>query len=1678
MATTQELAAQEFLRRKALEELERRKTVFEKLRETRDMLEQANVEAEKAAKEPTKLELSRREGLFKSLPGGWNAGRPAPMNEEPVTLGEKLVNAYRAPVPQEEREVLAKGIIREEIDTIASALQSSAQRPHVAMRWTEEHEQLRGKFLAKTGRRLERGVVDMIGGAYHVADTLAKVASFGTAGDSLADNAKMYSDVLNTPEMQPVVENALDKYLGGAVEMSPFLASTMVPGFAVKLAGKIPTSIGPVLTGAIKALTPAANFLTTYGVEANHVYQLRKAAGDSEEEARVRGAITGIINGAIELRGGSGDKYFRRNAIKAATSKLGRFKYFSRKALRTALAEGLAEELPQEAVSMVLGKDTPRKADGTIDWGKSVDRMIDTAIMGTLIGGLVASPHVAMEAYSIPSLVRESTVPVSPTTVSIPGRTYAEARVRASSEVGGVNPWVKQKPTKTNKGRVLLVQFASDLLTEGTEDPRAKAYYDKLYARRSGYARLGDTWEVPKWMTEAANFVPDADVYFVRDLDEARRFLKSSGYDKIMFSALDINTPHIKQLSEGYKGKVVIGGYGANKAAFSGMENVQWYDSMEGMAKGEGYEYVPGVNLSHFEGSAVIPRLCLSEGCKHKCAFCVVKKGVTESSPELIRQQAEAIAQLDAKLVYLDDKTFGQAPNHKMLSELYWMIKERNPEFEGFIIQTTAAQFDRFSDEFLTDAHIKYVEIGVESYNDDILKELHKPHSTATIDLAVAKARRLKIALIPNVIIGLPQETPESYARTLAWLRANSDVISHINAYSLALYAGTEITQKTVGDTGVVPDQDINENAVAKSFHKNPEMHEAFARALYDLGNEALDQDAISQANLTADQAIAEQYGIEPGRVEILMKQAEDRYRELKLMDTKKRTKKEKDELAFLSRSRNDIQALLDDITGTSPVTTLKLKSDKVSMTRPKDRLLDMGHGMAQQLGLTEEERRDIMLDMAGKNSMKKMTPEEMEQYVQYLEAMLDERGEKYEPKPAAYYEMIDQMESRPRTEEIEPGKKLRDSLKAMRVGLTKVAWEFTRLDRLFEWLDGGSRDGWFKRTFYRPVVAANSARNTAIDADVYGFDEFVKSLGLNPGTMMSKATRINDRLELNAAERIGMFMLWMNDHGRKWLETMKYTEQDIADIYDFMGGDGSPEVKVAEYMFNYYEAFWPILQRVAISVGIDEKSLQQEFLYSPIMLKDKMPEDQPNLIDYFTNSTFAVPGTKPEQKFLEKRIGPKHGGKIETNAFVLFFNMVNRLNTFQHMAPTAYSLSKILNDLKFRESLDGATSGMGYDIVNRWLKHAVMGHGDKVNNIVLRSIIALRNSGVYYAIGYNVPSFLRQVVGTINTLSDNPQVLPHFMRTVVQSLTGGHSDIYKQVVDKSELIRHRSLEEVLRKSWSKRTIEQRYGKGAKLNEMSMKMLHWGDLRSVTLSWWSMYQQKKAEGAAEEDAVNYAEEWLAKTQEVSDAVYLPDIMRNGVIASLYKILAPFTNQINNQLNLYMYDNWQPIREHGTRGVPLTAYKFLMTWIIPALLFGMIGRGRLPEDPKEVAKDLAEYPIATLLFVGDAVMYAVTGESKRGDLYEMGFTNAGQAVRSMLKGDIRGMTKNAARSVGILGGAIHPAMRGAVTAQTIRSIESAYDTVFSEEKPPPYSLVIGEYAAKVNKKKETSRRIVR
>ena len=398
--------------------------------------------------------------------------------------------------------------------------------------------------------------------------------------------------------------------------------------------------------------------------------------------------------------------------------------------------------------------------------------------------------------------------------------------------------------------KILCVQISTNLIN-GKQDLSdiGQQYYNKLYdiKRSDGYIKPSDFWEIPLWITEI-DFNVNVDLHVCTDIQDTIDFLLNNDYTYICFSILEVNKDIIHSIITGYLKQYpfeehishfILGGY-IDLTRYKYSENCDVFKTIKEFIEYLGIEYKKGNSYWLFKSYSTIPRLTLSTGCLNHCSFCTIEKQIVKTPTHVIEQQVKAFKPLKFKLVYINDKTFGQCTNYKLLPRIYKAIKKYNKDFKGFIIQTTTSQVLKLSDKFIKDAHIKYIELGIETYNDNILKQYHKPSSEKITSLACEKIRKLRqyriykgidIKLIPNIIIGIPEENTNTYFKTIDFLHKNKDIISHLNIYNLAIYDNTELSKKIK-----CTNEDKNELSVNKSSHKDKDAHKDFYQDIHKLG--------------------------------------------------------------------------------------------------------------------------------------------------------------------------------------------------------------------------------------------------------------------------------------------------------------------------------------------------------------------------------------------------------------------------------------------------------------------------------------------------------------------------------------------------------------------------------------------------------------------------------------------------------------------------------------------------------------------------------------------------------------------------------------------------------------------------------------------------------------------------
>lgn len=328
---------------------------------------------------------------------------------------------------------------------------------------------------------------------------------------------------------------------------------------------------------------------------------------------------------------------------------------------------------------------------------------------------------------------------------------------------------------ETNNKRLLFVQFSDSAFKRHSScDRYLDAFYDKY--RWFGYYKGSRNIELPKWVAEISYFADgyDKEIYYVSTtVDELDPIIAGGSYDFVLFSLMNCNQSLIEPLLRRHPRQLfVVGGYDRTFLDRLAERNINMLLCRSTMDAATilSVDYRFGTDYSLFKGEQVIPRLTMSYGCLHKCKFCIVPhEKIVEVEDCYINQQVDSFDDLDYKLIYIDDKTFGQADNWNRVGGIAYNITSLRDGFSGFIVQTTTGMVARKAEDFRR-GDVKVAEIGLETYNDGILRAYNKPSSQKLTDEAVDAAYENNLMLIANLIIGLPEETEDTYKRTFDYV--------------------------------------------------------------------------------------------------------------------------------------------------------------------------------------------------------------------------------------------------------------------------------------------------------------------------------------------------------------------------------------------------------------------------------------------------------------------------------------------------------------------------------------------------------------------------------------------------------------------------------------------------------------------------------------------------------------------------------------------------------------------------------------------------------------------------------------------------------------------------------------------------------------------------------------------
>jgi radical SAM superfamily enzyme YgiQ (UPF0313 family) len=176
----------------------------------------------------------------------------------------------------------------------------------------------------------------------------------------------------------------------------------------------------------------------------------------------------------------------------------------------------------------------------------------------------------------------------------------------------------------------------------------------------------------------------------------------------------------------------------------------------------------------YFYGEKTI-HLITSRGCPHRCSFCVVHR---VSGRRYASMSARKLIELLKSL----KRKYGFR-NFNFDNDVFSLDREFNIEFSHLILAepelrdihwkiTTRADFlDEETLELMYKAGLRYIAVGLETADKEVLDSTHKNLKLEAVEKATAKAQDLGIRVRYFIMVGLPGQTWESLEATAEFIR-------------------------------------------------------------------------------------------------------------------------------------------------------------------------------------------------------------------------------------------------------------------------------------------------------------------------------------------------------------------------------------------------------------------------------------------------------------------------------------------------------------------------------------------------------------------------------------------------------------------------------------------------------------------------------------------------------------------------------------------------------------------------------------------------------------------------------------------------------------------------------------------------------------------------------------------
>jgi len=224
----------------------------------------------------------------------------------------------------------------------------------------------------------------------------------------------------------------------------------------------------------------------------------------------------------------------------------------------------------------------------------------------------------------------------------------------------------------------------------------------------------------------------------------------------------------------------------------------------------------------YFLGHTLYPmvQIFTGRGCLNQCTFCswpktLMGRKYRVRSVENVVDEFEFIANElpEVKEIFIEDDTF--TINKKRIREICEELKRRKLDITWSC--NARADLDYETMKMMKEASCRLLDVGYESGNDEILKNIKKGITTDEMRRFTKDAKRAGLKILADFIFGLPGETKETIERTIRFAKEmKPDLVQFAVATPIP---GTEF-YNYVKENGFLLVADLEESIDTNGFQK------------------------------------------------------------------------------------------------------------------------------------------------------------------------------------------------------------------------------------------------------------------------------------------------------------------------------------------------------------------------------------------------------------------------------------------------------------------------------------------------------------------------------------------------------------------------------------------------------------------------------------------------------------------------------------------------------------------------------------------------------------------------------------------------------------------------------------------------------------------------------------------